>query len=218
MIWATGSVDNFFDDPYEILEYSKKLEYKKSTDGSWPGERTESTFNFNKDFFIWTTKKIIALLYPMNFSNIEWIANQYFQKIDGNIFNNNGWVHADKQNELTSIIYLSKHKNCGTNIYDSKKYNCLPINTKQKEESYKNIKKIEEYNKYLIQNNERYEKTISFNSKFNRLIFFDGNQYHAADKFKEENLKEERLTLITFFHSIIGPNIKYPIPEMKRTI
>lgn len=216
MKWYTGSIDNFFDDPYKILEFSKKLDFKKDEKNEWPGTRTKTTHDINKDFFIWSTRKIIALLYPMNFSSLEWSATQYFQKIDGKIYKEKGWVHADTDVELTAILYLSKHKNCGTNIFSPKYFNCLPIHHSQMKKSYENTNV--KSNKYLIENNERYEKTISFNSKFNRLIFFDGSQYHAAEKFNEENLNEERLTLITFFYNITGPNIKYPVPQMKRLI
>jgi len=214
MIWPTGCVDNFFEEPNKILEFSNTLNYKKDIYGKWPGERTENTFDINKEFFIWTTKKIMTLFYPMNLDNFEWSASQYFQKIDGNVYKNNGWIHFDKEAEFTAIIYLSKHKNCGTNIYSPKSFNSEPIHVAEKEKNYKNINI--KNNKYLIENNERYEKNISFSSKFNRLIFFDGCQPHAAEKFSEENINEDRLTLITFFHYITGRAVKYPISQMRR--
>jgi len=216
MLWYTGCVDNFFEEPNKILELSNKLNYKKSFNNKFPGERSENTFDTNRDFFIWTTKKILTLFYPMGLDNFEWSASQFFQKINGDIYKNDGWVHLDKEAELTAIIYLSKHKNCGTNIYSPKFFNCEPIHVLEKEKSYQktNLKN----DKYLIENNERYEKNISYNSKFNRLIFFDGSQCHAANKFAEENINEDRLTLITFFYNIIGRGIKYPISQMRRVL
>ena len=50
MKWYTGSIDNFFDDPYKILEFSKKLDFKKDEKNEWPGTRTKTTYDINKDF------------------------------------------------------------------------------------------------------------------------------------------------------------------------
>ena len=71
-------------------------------------------------------------------------------------------------------------------------------------------------NKYLNENNEKFDKILTIDSKFNRLLLFDSNQYHAAEKFKEQDIDEDRLTLITFFTNISGNCNKYPITEMRR--
>jgi hypothetical protein len=216
MLWPTICVDNFFDNAYQIKNYAKTLNYKKDLEGKWPGERTELIHLINQDLFLLTTKKILSLIYPMTWKKLAWKGDQYFQKIQGNVYKNKGWVHKDDDFEFTAIIYLSEHKECGTSIYHPKNFNNTIINTKDKEEKYKNQNLIEKENKLLLENNDRFEKTMNFNSKFNRLILFDGNQYHAAEKFNEENVTEDRLTLITFFSIINGEDIKFPISEMKR--
>ena len=81
-------------------------------------------------------------------------------------------------------------------------------------ERYNDIKSIE-----LISNNNQFEKTITFNSKFNRLILFDASQFHAAEKFNEVDVNEDRLTLILFFHNIFSQTtrqIKFHLSEMNR--
>ena len=46
------SVNNFFNDPDELVKYTKKLDYKTNinkTDGSWPGVRTDNLYKAQGD-------------------------------------------------------------------------------------------------------------------------------------------------------------------------
>ena len=71
---------------------------------------------------------------------------------------------------------------------------------------------------YLNESNEQFEKTLTFDSIFNRFIMFDGSNFHSADSFTDKNDDEDRLTLITFFKHVQIPDMKYPITTMKRLI
>ena len=64
MQWPTLIVDNFFTDPHAIVSLSQKFKYKRDEQNRWPGTRTPSMHEANVDFFQWSTRKIIALLYP----------------------------------------------------------------------------------------------------------------------------------------------------------
>ena len=139
-----------------------------------------------------------------------------FQRTDGNLYNNYGWVHTDPD-EFTSIIFLSNHKKCGTSLFKKAKITSQVINSEFKYNYYKNTEKIKtEEEKYLKENNDQFEKTLTLNSRFNRLILFDSSNFHAAEKYGEENINEDRLTLVTFFTGVIGNENKYPISEMRR--
>jgi len=222
MLWPTLCVDNFFGNPEEIRKYALNLEYNPAKDGKWPGKRTENLFNINLNFHTFVTSKILKLLYPMNIEDLGWSADAYFQKIDGNIYSQSGWVHQDK-NEFTVLIYLSHHKNCGTSIFNKKNIKSTLINEQiRRDENIKaefENKNIEGDSKELISNNSQFEKTITFDSKFNRLILFDAAQFHAAEKFNEVSVNEDRLTLILFFQNIFSTSakqIKFPLTEMNR--
>ena len=215
MIWPTIIVDNFFEDPNKIIEYSKKLTFKKDEQGEWPGERANTVQEI--DFFNWVIYRIVRILYPMNHREISWNCSQNFQKIDGNIYRDSGWVHSDDPCEITAIIYLSKHKNCGTSLYTKKNFSNSTMHSDKKIESYQTLN-FDGKLKYLEENNNLFEKNLTVDSKFNRLLIFDSNQFHGADMFRDNENKEERFTLITFFNHIHCANIKYPITEMKRDL
>jgi len=215
MIWPTIIVDNFFDEPEKIIEYSKTLKFGQDPESRWPGIRTGLMSEVDNDFYNWVNFKIVRLIYPMNYLQMSWRSNQYFQKINGNIYKNQGWIHSDAPAEFTAIIYLSNHKNCGTSLYNKKKFFNGVLNDNEKKESYKNIN-FKDESKYLKENNDLFEKNLTIDSKFNRLVMFDSNQFHGADKFKDDKNDNERITLITFFYSLNCQYIKYPITEMRR--
>ena len=101
--------------------------------------------------------------------------------------------------------------------FKKKKITSQVINTEFKHDYYKNTEKIKtEEEKYLKENNDQFEKTLTLNSRYNRLILFDSSNLHAAEKYSEENINEDRLTLVTFFTEINGNENKYPISEMRR--
>ena len=66
MMWPTLIVDNFFDDPKKVINFSKQLTYERDKEHRWPGTRTKPLHEINKEFFRWSTKKIMTLLFPMN--------------------------------------------------------------------------------------------------------------------------------------------------------
>lgn len=222
MIWPTLCVDNFFDNPEEIRKYALSLEYSAAEDGTWPGKRSKPLDQVNILFHNLITTKIIRLLYPMNVEDLTWSTYATFQKIDGNLYSQSGWIHKDLS-EFTAIIYLSHHENCGTSIFSPRNINSTILHEQTRREMHIKAalenKKLGEDSKELIQHNSQYKKTITFNSKFNRLILFDCAQWHAAEKFNETNINEDRLTLILFFENILSRSqkqIKLPIPEMHR--
>jgi len=221
MIWPVICIDNFFQDPIKVKEFAYSLKYGKGEEGRWPGTRTNPLHEVDFRFFKWSTKKMISAIYPMNFSESTWVAEQSFQRIPGSLYKNKGWVHRDNGVEFTAIVYLSNHRNCGTSIYRPKILGADTINENEKRNFYKNIENLNDKQKkeekdLLKQNNDQFEKILEIDSVFNRLVMFDANNYHAAENFSNEGLNEDRLTLITFFSNVVIPNIKYPLTEMRR--
>ena len=210
MLFPTIVIDNFFENPEMVLEHSKKFEYRFPEDGKYPGTRSE---NVDTTFFQFTTKKIMASLYPMNYRSMTWSGSQFFQKIQGNNYPYEGWVHQDSTAEITSIVYLSKDLGCGTAICTPKSYDREIIFHDKKHDQFKKPSD-KTLKKYLEKNNDRFEKTIKIDSVFNRLVIFDSSNYHSVINFGDK----ERITLITFLYKIESDKpIKYSLSEIRRT-
>jgi len=214
MEWPTLIVDNFFADPQAIVKLSKTFKYNQATDGTWPGTRTPPIHQVDKAFLQWSTRKMMTVLYPMNVNDMRWNAVQYFQRVPYKIHGEEGWVHHDGPNEITSIIYLSNHPNSGTCLYKGKHFNTEAEYKKEKERFYRDLKDINRMEKYRNKNNSKFRKKVELFSNFNRLVLFDGHHWHA---FKNSGAdKEDRLTLITFFNNIRCKNLQFPIAAMRR--
>lgn len=221
MLFPTYIVDNFFDNPHEIVEYAKTLEYIPADDGRWPGARTKQLHEFNNELFEMVTRKVTKIIWPYHAPHHIWRGSTTFQKIPADAKTGAGWIHSDTPSELTALIYLSHHKNCGTSIYKPKdgRFANDSIHVDLKCDYYKNDKeKDTAYYKALKENNDLFEKTTQVNSVFNRCLLFDSHALHGADYFYDPNCKEDRLTMITFFAAFGGglKGMKFPIPEMKR--
>tara|TARA_R100000687_G_C6445979_1_gene162870 strand:+ start:36 stop:686 length:651 start_codon:yes stop_codon:yes gene_type:complete len=215
MLFPTIVIDNFFEDPEMVLEHAKTFDYKPPEDGSYPGTRS---VNEDETFFQFTTKRMMAALYPMDYRTMTWSGSQFFQKIEGKNYPYEGWVHQDHTNtEITAIVYLSKDQGCGTAINTPLSHDREIIFIDKKQDQFKEVYhkqgKDAELKKSLDENNSRFKKTIEVDSVFNRLIMFDASSYHSVIKFGDK----ERMTLITFLSRIDSEKpIKYPLSEMRR--
>ena len=221
MQWPTLIVDDFFADPHAVVKLSKTFKYTRAENGRWPGTRSPPLHEADRDFFLWSTQKIMALLYPMDRAEMTWEGTQHFACIpyntygdDGKTYGDEGWVHNDVGREFTSIIYLSNHSQSGTCLYEGKHFNTLPEYQEEKERFYRELKDRERTEKYKDKNNSKFHKKVELFSNFNRLVLFDSYHWHA---FKNSGAdKEDRLTLITFFNNIRCKHLQFPIAAMRR--
>tara|TARA_R100001591_G_scaffold104837_1_gene112638 strand:+ start:901 stop:1554 length:654 start_codon:yes stop_codon:yes gene_type:complete len=209
-------VDNFFTNPNKVLEIYKNCQFGTAGDGSWPGERSKPLHETHFEFFQFLHKKIFTIIYPGDHEFFDYNATTHFQRVNGDKYFNEGWVHNDP-NEITAIVYLSEHENCGTSFWERKEYQEL-IHIDKKEQVYLNKLSFDEEKKFLEENNNQFKKNLDVNSKFNRLILFDAKKFHSANSFYDEKIKGPRLTLITFIDTlnIRGKTLKSPILENLR--
>ena len=55
MNYPTYCIDNFLEDPDQIVEHSKQYKYTRAEDGKWPGERANLSTNEKRShcYFKW---------------------------------------------------------------------------------------------------------------------------------------------------------------------
>ena len=144
MQWPTLIVDNFFTDPHAVVKLSKTFKYRHDGNHAWPGTRSEPMHKEDNKFFLWSTRKIMALFYPAQIieaDGVKWNAIQCFHRVPYGTYGKEGWVHSDAANtEFTSIIYLSDHPQSGTCLYEGKHFNTHAKYLKEKEKFYKDLK------------------------------------------------------------------------------
>lgn len=159
-MYQTIRIKNFFDNPYEIIEYSKSLKFykpdKSKSNQGWPGVRTESLHMINPKLFSTVLQKI--LLYYFINENYKITAKLYFHKSNKETslnYNKINSIHTDFEAKIAGLIYLNDGNdiNSGTALYD--------------------------------QNNK---ETVIFSNSFNTMISYDANEKHGPTSLEKDRL------------------------------
>ena len=128
MYYHTCVLQNFFDNPDEVVNYTNTLDwYSPTKDENWPGKRTNNLWEINKNLFNFITNKVISLYFDLNAVAVEWKkSNIRFHKIS-----NNDWLKHNKKHtrihkddySLAGVVYLNKNtcnEKTGTSFFDEK--------------------------------------------------------------------------------------------------
>jgi len=115
MKYHTIIVDNFFDNPYEIIELSKTQTYysprNDRPDNGWLGVRTS---NLKYDYII---DKVLSYYFSskVKYQSAIYFHKHYFVKIDTKY-----QIHKDYRYQIAGLIYLNDTNdiNSGTTLYD----------------------------------------------------------------------------------------------------
>ena len=206
-------IDDFFKYPNAICKYANSLEYSPDEHGRWPGVRSKSVQLLDENLHLAIVKKYLSNFYTMGnimMDLVQYSSDVRFQKVSNKY--GGGWIHNDGEFVHTTIVYLTPNvsDDSGTSIYipkeDSMPIAVPDIKCRQKMVNfYKSQISLEETEPYRLKNNSPFKEVIRFSNVYNRCIGFDGSNWHSANNFANVEGEEERLTLIIFWGSIIGP-------------
>ena len=214
MQYATTCIDNFFDDPMSIVKLANKQKYEPNPQNLSPGMRSAPLHEINHSLFLHVCQKYLLNHHTKEeIPNISYVADARFQIV--NTRYDKGFVHSDYPYLHTLIIYLSSlaSPESGTSLYKLKDGTAtIPHDyINKKREYYKRFisnkkltpKENEYFKSSLERNNNLFQETVHFKNIFNRAIGFDSDLWHAAGSFNE-NVHQDRLTLIIFFKDILS--------------
>jgi|APGre2960657373_1045057.scaffolds.fasta_scaffold85268_1 hypothetical protein len=219
--FPTICVDNFFDNPNEIRAFAESLEYKSCNElgGYWPGKRSQDLHITAPEYFNKFTLKVFALFYDYRkHKDIKWTVNTYFQIVEPSQYGgiDSAWIHQDKNYMAAGVVYLNEDINleCGTSVFKPKSPNHNVINQVERKDMFSSfdLSKIDLYKKALEENNDQFIETARFNNLYNRLVAYNGSQYHAASNYNN-GVGKPRLTQVFFINSI--DTDWFPIPSSK---
>jgi hypothetical protein len=166
-------IDNFFEDPYKIIELSEKQTYyKRGPDQYYEGIRTANLKDLDFNFYNKTVSKIVYSYFETNFQyKIEGHLN--FHRLRKEDLEDPHWkydrVHQDNC-VTSSIVYLTPDApmSSGTQLYR--------------------------------QQGDKFTPDVVYNNKFNRMIMFPGEVHHSAIDI--DGGSSDRLTLLFFLEKI----------------
>ena len=201
--------DNFYSDPDAVRKIALSHEFSKPDDGRFPGKRTQPIHLIAPDLFNFFTKRLFSLFYDFDQTSVRWQLNSEFQLIEPYSNDpklNESWIHSDNNTMLAGVIYLTPNANldCGTSIFSLNPGEVYSIDQDEKVEFYKNptipFDQQEKYINALEANNSKFTETVHFKNVYNRLVAYDGSDYHKANSFFTGT--EPRLTQTFFLQTI----------------
>ena len=216
MMYPTYIVDNFFDNPEAIVELANSIPFPNKGVG-YPGARTNLLHDTQHAFFNWSCLRMLSTIFPDGKINFE--AQATFQKVPENL-SEADFIHQDSENKLTAIVYLNKNGISGTSLFKPKTFITLDLRDTQKYNYYKSPEKYkgDKLKRLQIEKEtlrKKFDETLSVAGVYNRLLMFDGHQYHAQHPNRN---KEERLTYIVFFSKIESWNAHKPTLETNKPL
>jgi hypothetical protein len=168
-------IENFFEDPKSIIDFSKNLEFytfdkhPENSVGRYAGKRTLQIHNILPEFFDKLCYDVISNL--IDFSKVnscDWRVSAYFSMINSeDCLEHIKTIHKDVDVLYAGVIYLNKDLDIhsGTTLYD--------------------------------QIDEKYIKKYEFTNKFNKMVIYDASIPHGITKFVDN-----RLTLLFFIKDL----------------
>jgi|TARA_B100000965_G_scaffold71099_1_gene56132 hypothetical protein len=226
--------DGFYEDPDVVREYALSLDYENKP-GVYPGFRSDMLSELNEEFCFKAVNKMLSMFddFDPEGNDNQFVCTTCFQKIwpysenkDDTV--NNGWIHFDGNTIVAAVVYLDPNPtvDSGTSMYfplenyeDFSDEELTDIrNTRRKITSTakpSDQELLNKYEKYLIKNNSRFEKTLEIKNRYNRMIAYDGQQYHAQSSYWSEH-EEFRLTQVFFLDEMIVPQNCIPKTKCER--
>jgi hypothetical protein len=207
-------IDDFFTNPLEIREFALSQEFTK--DGrNYPGTRTRRLHEINEPLFNLLCGKVLSTWFDIFSKSYGWQVITCFQKISPNKERpilNEPWIHQDSMSILGGLIYFNQEESeeGGTTTYTLPDSKVAQKRIDQKEGNevrfnvFDNPDKVsdEQIKMALQKNNEGFQPSVKISSKFNRLVCFDCETWHAQTSYG--NWTEDRLTLPFFITKFEG--------------
>ena len=228
-------VDNFFNDPEELLKLGKSL--SKEIIGYQPGLRSKQLWEVDGDLYSTILQKILTCYYDLDYVSLNWAAsNMCFHEIDRfsedkNDIRNKGWKHQDGNVAVAGLIYLTPDidPDSGTSLWTLKPNVNINITANSYFDQNKRTWYLddgtpsdgEEYVKSYLEQQELLIEKMRFQNVFNRMIMYDSMEWHGANSYYHEDGKDPRLTLAFFITGIEsnigngGPKSEFPLKRIK---
>tara|TARA_B100001250_G_scaffold181623_1_gene156301 strand:+ start:206 stop:943 length:738 start_codon:yes stop_codon:yes gene_type:complete len=221
--------DNFYDDPDSVREFALNQEYDNKL-GVHPGLRSRCISTIAEEFHHISYHKILSMFgdYSQTCDPTNYGCYSYFQKIwrfsdDPKDPVNDGWIHNDGLTSLAAVVYLDPDpvNDNGTSVYIkdyeiSEEELITPKNRPQwyddvlGNEDLCGVDSLEPYRKSIVKNNNRFSLTIEVKNRYNRVIVYDGKQWHGQSNYWMPNEDDFRLAQVFFFFEMNIPNILAP--------
>lgn len=175
--------DDFYTNPDAVREYAFTLGF--DIKGNYPGVRTAPYLPDD------VKKAIQHIVYGAGGSVTDWLEGSgYTGAFQICTAQDRTWIHADSFNTWAAVCYLTPDApvSSGTALYRYRE-------NKEYERSDNNAPFLDGYD-YT-----KWEKTDYISNKYNRIVMYRGNMYHASLDYFGDNYNNGRLFQTFFFNT-----------------
>ena len=201
-------IDDFYPNPDEVRKFALEQNFYPADGGTYPGKRTDHLHELDEDFFNYFCKRFMNVFYNYEHEEVNWVISSNFQlfppyKGNNETALNKGIIHRDMA-ICAGVIYLTPNPNpdSGTSIYHLKD-NVLPkqLNHDLRFDLHPGKEVDDEaFTKMQDANDSKFEETIRFQNRYNRLISYDAGNYHRANSYVHND--QERLIQVFFVEQV----------------
>ena len=179
-------VDDFYYVPDKVRSYALSLPF--DVKGNYPGVRTKNEINQE------TKTAIQSLLWPVAGEVTNWLDEDgvgYTGSFQVCKSNEQTWIHQDDFNNWAGVLYLSPDAplNTGTSFYRHK-------NSDATDSSFVGDSLNPDGSDY-----SKWEEIDRVSNRYNRLVLFRANQFHASTSHFGNDLNNGRLTQVFFIQT-----------------
>ena len=187
--------ENFYNNPHEVRQHALNQEYKVR--GNYPGLRTISFLNDS-------IKNTINGIISPHAGNVTWWGGDGPDNYTGcyqlTTAADRTWIHADHTTKWAGVLYLTPgapHTG-GTGLFRHKrtgwfKQPVLPNGKTDTEAESKISNEFQDYTKWDLFD--------VVGNRFNRLVMYRGDYYHASLDYFGKDLQDGRLFQVFFFNT-----------------
>ena len=190
-------LDDFYENPDEILKLAKEVDYQKEGENTYPGCVSNLTVDkINYDLFFYTMKKIISIYWEGE-CNENFEVTMQFQKIEPHEDNllNKGIIHHDFiENEVFSgVIYLNDNSvDSGTSFYELKDNH---KNYNKTDEFHRHLQVTKQYHSGRVHHNiksilrkhrNKFQELMKVQSKKNRMVLYSSGDWHSQTTYGQD--------------------------------
>lgn len=176
-------VDDFYTNPDNVRSYALSQPFEVS--GNYPGKRT-------KPYLPDDLKEAIQkIMYNAAGKVTDWMEySGYTGAFQICTAQDRTWIHADSYNSWAAVCYLTPDPpvSAGTALYRWKE-------NKEYERTDNTAPQLDGYD-YT-----KWDMTDYVSNKYNRIVFYRGNLYHASVDYFGDNLQNGRLFQTFFFNT-----------------
>ena len=198
-------VENFYANPNAIRKFALAQKYTfcheiANIEYVYPGCRTKDLSILDKKLYDKICEKLVSIFHIHQHDYMKWEITTSFQSVSNEY--KQGVIHRDHSTIFAAVLYLTPEAplDSGTSLY--KKNNTF------NEEEYlqalvKNDEAFKAGQKVMSTNyHSMFDEVVRINNVYNTLILYEGENFHAANKFFGSTLQDSRLAQVFFIKRI----------------